>query len=138
VKDKTNEPREYCVPEDCLFNTVDESMAAYPEDAVSFMVSKYEYDVLKKQLVSSESKLRRHNTGCDELMRRYEELRTSYKVSMNQLESYIEIIHEMATNICRCPNDQCKGCGDSAVLIQKLCNDIKEHVEVLEKQIEEE
>jgi len=37
----------FCVPEDCLFDTVDKSMAIFPNDAVSFMVSEHDYLLLE-------------------------------------------------------------------------------------------
>ena len=37
----------YCVPENCLFNSVDDSMHVFPEDAVTFMVSSHDYNLMK-------------------------------------------------------------------------------------------
>jgi len=49
-------PRTFCVPEDCLFDTVDKSMAIFPNDAVSFMVSEYDYLLLETKCRELEAK----------------------------------------------------------------------------------
>lgn len=55
---------------------------------------------------------------------------------MKRIETFIQIIHDMGRNIRRCPNDSCRGCSDSSDLIMKLCNDIVEIIEQIERNTE--
>lgn len=64
MAERGNVSKTIYVPEDCCFDSVDAALLMYPEDAVSLLVSKYNYDIqrgLNRKLANHNADLKAKN-----------------------------------------------------------------------------